>query len=327
MKISVALCTYNGGNFLREQLDSILSQTHPVDEIVVSDDGSTDNTLAILQEYSQKHPALFVVSVNAVNLKSNANFEYTLKKCTGDFVFLSDQDDIWQGNKVSATLAAFAANPHAEAVFSNGFLIDACGAVVYSPLSLWDCVGFFPENIFSSQDLLRSLVWHNNFLTGATLCLKKEAIQHCLPFQTANKFLHDEWLAVVYSERKTLVVLPNKLIKYRLHSAQQMGVGAIKSPESKMKKNKIRHALALGVQKPKTWVEHKYLLKVYFEQFEKYFSLYAMYESPLFKHFSCELKEKYFVARLAIGKKFPVRYWLMNGLYRLKGKRQMGKHS
>ena len=75
MKLSVAMCTYNGGRFLKEQIDSILNQTLKVDEIIVCDDISTDDTLTILEEYSNKNPNLFKIYKNEINLKSVKNFE------------------------------------------------------------------------------------------------------------------------------------------------------------------------------------------------------------------------------------------------------------
>ena len=87
MKISVALCTYNGEQFLKEQLDSILKQTQKVDEIVICDDGSTDATINILENYSANYPNIFHIYRNKVNLRSVKNFEKAITLCTGDLIF------------------------------------------------------------------------------------------------------------------------------------------------------------------------------------------------------------------------------------------------
>ena len=100
MKISVALCTYNGEKFLKKQIDSILSQTIKVDEIVVCDDRSQDGTHDILNGYQSQYPDVFRVFINDENLRSVKNFEKAISKCTGDLIFLSDQDDIWIPEKV-----------------------------------------------------------------------------------------------------------------------------------------------------------------------------------------------------------------------------------
>src|SRR6476659_477323 len=100
MKISVALCTYNGERFLNEQLESILAQTFPVTEIIVCDDGSTDDTSTMLQQFERRYFNLFKIYVNAENLGVIKNFEKAISLCAGDIIFLADQDDIWEINKV-----------------------------------------------------------------------------------------------------------------------------------------------------------------------------------------------------------------------------------
>lgn len=98
MTLSVAIATYNGARFLREQLDSIYRQTHLPDEVVVSDDGSTDGTLAILEEYKQRYGLKY--SVNQGKHGVNANFFRVISQCTSDYIQICDQDDIWLENKL-----------------------------------------------------------------------------------------------------------------------------------------------------------------------------------------------------------------------------------
>lgn len=99
MKTSVALCTYNGEKYIKEQLDSILNQTKKVDEIIVCDDCSSDKTVEILNHYSSTNPGLFKIYINEQNLRSVKNFEKAITLCTGDIIFLSDQDDFWVNEK------------------------------------------------------------------------------------------------------------------------------------------------------------------------------------------------------------------------------------
>ena len=106
-KISVALCTYNGEKYLHQQIDSILNQTVPVHEIVVCDDGSNDQTSKILTQYQTKFPEVFKIHFNTENLRSVKNFEKAISLCTGDIIFLSDQDDIWEENKVEVFIKYF----------------------------------------------------------------------------------------------------------------------------------------------------------------------------------------------------------------------------
>lgn len=97
--ISVVMCTYNGERFIREQLDSILQQTVPADEIIIQDDCSTDHTYDILLEYTQKYPTIRIYQ-NSKNLGINTNFFDAISKAQGDFIAISDQDDIWNRNKL-----------------------------------------------------------------------------------------------------------------------------------------------------------------------------------------------------------------------------------
>lgn len=97
-KISIIMATYNGGKFLREQLNSLLYQTKRPDEIIVVDDGSTDNTLVILEEFS--NVLNLSIHTNTIHLGVNGNFEKGLKLCSGDYIMFCDQDDYWLPNKI-----------------------------------------------------------------------------------------------------------------------------------------------------------------------------------------------------------------------------------
>ena len=110
MKISVAFIVYNGSQYLRTQLDSILAQTHKVDEIIVCDDASSDNTKEILEEYKNEHPNLFSLHYNKKNLGPTKNIEKAIQACTGDIIFLADQDDYWETTKVEAIVKWFEKN-------------------------------------------------------------------------------------------------------------------------------------------------------------------------------------------------------------------------
>ena len=144
MKTSVALCTYNGQQFLKQQLDSILNQTHKVDEIVVCDDGSTDKTIEILENYSANYPNTFYINQNEINLRSVKNFEKAVKLCSGDIIFLSDQDDVWVDNKVEKYVDYFDKNPNIEVLASNGYCIDE-NSKVHDKYSIWDVPQFLRD--------------------------------------------------------------------------------------------------------------------------------------------------------------------------------------
>lgn len=100
MKMSIAMATYNGARYLREQLDSFAAQTRLPDELVVCDDGSSDDTLNILEEFARTAPFQVRIFRNDVNLGYAQNFARALERCVGDLVFLSDHDNVWFEDKI-----------------------------------------------------------------------------------------------------------------------------------------------------------------------------------------------------------------------------------
>ena len=100
MKISIAMCTYNGAEFLSAQLQSILTQSRPPDEIIICDDRSTDDTQSLLRKFAAESAIPINVHINDQNLGSVKNFERAICLCTGDVIALSDQDDVWRNDKL-----------------------------------------------------------------------------------------------------------------------------------------------------------------------------------------------------------------------------------
>jgi glycosyltransferase involved in cell wall biosynthesis len=323
MKLSVALCTYNGEKFVQKQIDSILNQIIPVHEIVVCDDCSTDRTKEILLEYKEKYPTIFELHFNKENLRSNNNFEKAISLTTGDYIFLSDQDDLWVPEKVSKILAVFDENPTAEGVFSDAAFIDDNDNIIYSEISLWESVCFFHETIKQPSDLRKSLLYITNFLTGATLCIKKESKDFSIPFMTIKNFIHDEWYAFLLSHRDTLRFSTEKLIYYRLHNNQQLGVQKISNPEKTQEKNRERNNLMMGLLKPRSFKEFKTIIRYLFFQYEKYYHLYSKYNIPIFKEISDNLKNKFKESNLEMKKRYPILYLFRKLKDNLKGKRQL----
>jgi len=325
MKLSVALCTYNGEKFLKKQLDSILNQSVAIDEIIICDDGSTDATVQIVNDYILTYPSVIQLFINEVNLRSNKNFEKAISLCTGDYIFLSDQDDIWRSDKVAKTIAIFNQNPTAEGVFSNANFINENDDAVLDELSLWSSVNFFPSFENTKTDLYTSLTQIGNFLTGATFCIKKEVKSFCFPFLNRKNFFHDEWLAFILSERNTLFYSTENLISYRIHSNQQLGVGAIKSPSKKLKKSIHFNSIMLGYKKPTTCKDFKYLTRTYFYQLQKYNDLYNEFQDIRFLNAKNKLIALYLEANADMKKHQPVFYYLRKITDKLIGKRQLDK--
>jgi hypothetical protein len=229
LTISVALCTYNSQQYLPQQLDSILQQSLQVTEIVVIDDASTDGTPALLQEYAKRYPGLFHLVFNKKNAGARKNFEKALTLCTGEFVFLSDHDDSWMVNKVETVVHHFNTHPEDGVVFTDGVFMDEESKdlpVSGARITLWSVVGFSLEVRAFAQTkpaLLRFLLKHGRIVTGATLAIRKSFFPQILPFRLMHKMWHDAWIALVAANAGALAFIDQPLIRYRVHSKQQVG--------------------------------------------------------------------------------------------------------
>lgn len=222
MKTSVAFIVYNGANYMRSQLDSILGQTRKVDEIIVVEDASLDNTKEILQEYVNKYPSLFSIHYNSENCGSYSSIDKAIKACTGDLILLADHDDFWESNKVESILKYFKENPSMEGLMTNGFLIDA-DCKIDKKYFLWDSMSFPYKNITNNDELKTYINTVENCATGATMAIKNNLPILKSNFPFIRNMVHDRWLAINLAEKNTLGILDEKLIRYRLHPGQETG--------------------------------------------------------------------------------------------------------
>jgi glycosyltransferase involved in cell wall biosynthesis len=225
MKVSVALCTYNGGNFIEEQLESILSQTIPVNEIIICDDYSIDQTLSIINKFIDNYPSIIKLLKNEVNVGAKKSFEKAIKFASGDLVFLSDQDDIWLENKVEVYLEYFKNNKKCLLLFSDAILIDSDSNDLSG--SLWENINFNNEvQLYwkSNQNIISDLIKNHNKVTGATVCFRRKIIKKILPFDLPFNYWHDAWMTLIAARENGVHFIKDKLTKYRIHSNQQIGL-------------------------------------------------------------------------------------------------------
>src|SRR3712207_1525954 len=122
--VSVVLCTYNGAAFVARQIDTVLAQTRPADEIIIQDDGSTDATMDILNDYARRFPVIRVFR-NATPLGVNANFYSAMERSRGDYIAICDQDDLWETDKLARQLAAIGdrSEEHTSELQSRQYLV------------------------------------------------------------------------------------------------------------------------------------------------------------------------------------------------------------
>jgi glycosyltransferase involved in cell wall biosynthesis len=272
MKITAAVCTYNGERYILEQLNSILNQSIMVDEIIICDDQSTDKTIEIINSLIKSNPGIIQFHINDENLKVNKNFEKAISLSTGDYIFLSDQDDVWKEDKVEHILEVFEQNPTAQGVFSNAYLIDDEGNKRGSK-SLWDKVLFIENTIKNQKELYSYISNVRNMVTGATLCLKRETKNFIFPFPDSRTMYHDEWIALILSFKNTLYYTTKKLISYRVHDSQQIGV--IKT--SVLKENSLVIESIIYKKYPKKFQKLYLIYKSYFRNYNKFVCLKKSY--------------------------------------------------
>jgi glycosyltransferase involved in cell wall biosynthesis len=222
-RLSIVMCTYNGATYLQPQLDSLLAQTLLPDEIVLSDDDSTDATLAMLDAFSTTAGDLGIdvrMSRHAVNVGFVENFSSALRQSTGNLVFLCDQDDIWRADKLALMTARFIDDPDLLLLHSDARLVDANG------LSL-NCLMFEALQMTTAEKLAIhrghafEVVMRRSFVTGATAAVRRELIALALPI--APDWIHDEWLTAVASAVGKIDFVDAPLVDYRQHGGNQIG--------------------------------------------------------------------------------------------------------
>ena len=252
MYLSASLLTYNGAAYIKKQLDSILMQTQKVDEIVICDDGSTDETIDIIQAYQNAYPGIIHLYQNEQQLGSTKNMEKCLGLTKGDIIFLADQDDIWLPNKVDTICTFFERHPNIDAVFSNAVLINEKDEIIQD-MALWDIIGF-PEATLNSRpnstpktefNLFEFLYRVDNIVTGAGLAIKNVQQLLLQPFPTVQGLLHDGWIALYYASQGKLAYCTEKLFQYRIHAAQQMGGNTV-DPEGLLEMNRNLYASTIN---------------------------------------------------------------------------------
>lgn len=224
MRISVALCTHNGARFLPEQLRSILAQSRRPEEIVLSDDASTDDTVRLAESIVAESAVAVELRVlrNAPALGVTKNFERAVRETRGELIALSDQDDVWRPDRLELMAARFQASPELLLLHGDARLVDAEGAplggTVFEAIevSRWE-----RETIRSGRAF--DVLVRRNLAVGATTLFRRSLLEQALPFP--RSWVHDEWLAVIAAAAGsgTVDFMDEPLIDYRQHGGNQIG--------------------------------------------------------------------------------------------------------
>lgn len=195
--VSVAMATYNGRRYLPEQLASLVAQKRRPDELVVCDDLSGDGTVELLEEFARTAPFAVRIHRNERNLGVLRNFEKALSLCEGDFVFLSDQDDVWLPEKIDEVVRLFESKPGALAVVNDKLIADE-NLVPTGATMLGNIRGF------GSPD--------SNFVAGCCSAFRREWLGIALPIPD-GAIAHDTWL-IGLAHRLGLVSISEKALQY-----------------------------------------------------------------------------------------------------------------
>lgn len=219
--VSIAVATYNGAMYLVQQLDTLVAQSYPNIEIIVSDDGSNDETMSILISYEKKYSNFYVYQ-NDILHGVKRNFENALKYCTGVYIALSDQDDVWMLDKIEKLVNEIG---DYAAIYHDSLFIDKYGK------SLGKSLGE-AANCYTGFDAKPFLLF--NCVSGHALLFHKKMIEVALPFPSAR--YHDWWLAFRATDNGGIKYVNEILVHYRQHESSQTDFLLLKTSEEDMDK-------------------------------------------------------------------------------------------
>ncbi len=229
-RISVAMVTYQGITYIKEQLDSILANLSEEDEVVISDDGSTDGTIDFIKEYMEKDSRIQLLDGPRRGVK--ANVEHALRGCKGEYIFLADQDDIWMEDKVSKVMEAFEKQGVNLVVHDAVVMDGACKEVILD--SFYSLKG-------SGAGAVKN-IWRNTYI-GCCMAFKHNLLEEVLPIPDYIE-MHDQWIGVINDlQKKGTYFLEDKLLCYRRHGNNASGMTHYGVP--RMIKNRVFFVWAL----------------------------------------------------------------------------------
>lgn len=224
MRISVCMATHNGETYLRKQIDSILSQLNNDDELIISDDGSTDKTISIITGYDDHRIRLIHSNFQNNTIK---NFENALIKSTGNYIFLSDQDDVWSHDKIKIMT---------NTLRDNDLVLCDC-TLVNNELDI------ISPSLYSLNKTKKGIVrnFMKNGYIGCCMAFNRKVLEKALPFPK-NIPMHDQWIGLVAEKYFRTKHIADKLVQYRRHVASSSTTGN-RSKNSLVSKLKYRYIL------------------------------------------------------------------------------------
>ncbi len=218
--VSVAMCTYNGAAYIKAQLETIITQTYLNLEIVITDDGSTDNTVQVIKEMQTNDPRIKFFQ-NEKNLGYNKNFEKTFASCQGDYIAIADQDDIWEVNKIECMMKEWPEGSlfvySLSGNFSNNDFVNRKPAA---------------DVVYTNIDDVHKLVF-NSPVHGHACMFTKELLLLCVPFPA--DIFYDWWMSMHAAATGYIGCIPKTLTWHRVHDSNSSR--QIMSVKNKIQRN------------------------------------------------------------------------------------------
>jgi glycosyltransferase involved in cell wall biosynthesis len=231
--VSVAMATYNGASYISQQLCSLTGQTYPNLEIIVTDDASSDGTMAILKDFQLRYNFIQIFS-NSVNLGITATFEHSIKNCRGDYIAISDQDDIWEINKIEVLMNAMESE---DAIYADSELVDKNGNSL--------------NKLASSLMNLKSFSSGGPFLMGIglpghSLLIQGDFAKFILPIP--RMIMYDRWISFCAAANNGIKYIDLPMVKYRQHETNSFGAGKNRNKTTRKSKEQKFHTKLLELK-------------------------------------------------------------------------------
>jgi glycosyltransferase involved in cell wall biosynthesis len=260
--VSVAMATYNGADYLKEQISSILGQSYPNLELIITDDASSDETLTILRDFENCYERIKIFR-HRVNQGITATFESSIKNCSGEFIAISDQDDIWELNKIEVLMNAM---ENEDVICSDSELVDKSGQTLNKRIS--SLVNL--KSFYSGVPFLMGIC-----LPGHTMMMQGDFAKYILPMP--DEVMYDRWISFCAAANNGIKYVNLPLVKYRQHESNYFGVGKSRNKKnlsSKTQKfrNKLMELNACS-KAPVKDVETKMILEEMLSRFNRRLSL------------------------------------------------------
>lgn len=218
MKVSVVMATYNGSKYINQQLESLRDQSKKIDEVRIYDDGSSDNTIAIVERFIADNDIddSWVIKMNESSKGAYLNFIEGSLECSGDIIFFCDQDDFWELDKVEKMVSGFEKHDDMLACYCLERYVDAQGNEIKHSFQ-------FTHNVKAEQAEFKKVSLNQNIkynkCPGLCLAVKRELLEEVAPFIIKYNLMHDLPFGNVAALKGGFYVLNEKLVNYRQHSS------------------------------------------------------------------------------------------------------------